>query len=269
MMRHWLNDYFVKWLALLNQYAYLAHAGMHHEDFHQMRVNVKKIRALTAFCSFVHKSDLDNKGIQKCIRKLYRSAGAVRELQLQLSFLKHCQLMLHRDFRPFEVYLQQCLDNAFENYHLQYKEYRPARLIKEWKELLKQIADVREELLCDEIQKFFFQNYHEALQMGGDGATDEQKHESRKLLKKAMYMANASKKLFPIENEMLMLLPEVKNREENLGKGNDRVVAYSHLCVFFENADAAQKHLIHEEFEILKDFIQNFSEQSPCKGSKD
>jgi CHAD domain-containing protein len=57
------------------------------EDYHKLRVEIKKLKALATFIEFSHKH-FSKKNQLKPFSKVYKQAGKVRELQLEEAFLK-------------------------------------------------------------------------------------------------------------------------------------------------------------------------------------
>ncbi|MDE3184499.1 MAG: CHAD domain-containing protein [Bacteroidota bacterium] len=57
------------------------------EDYHKLRVEIKKLKAVAGFIEFSHKKFSKKKALTP-FKKIYKQAGKVRELQLEASFLK-------------------------------------------------------------------------------------------------------------------------------------------------------------------------------------
>src|ERR1043166_9475588 len=57
------------------------------EDFHQLRVEIKKLKALFKLAGFCL-NDFDRKKIFRPLKQLFRQAGKVRETQLEEAIIK-------------------------------------------------------------------------------------------------------------------------------------------------------------------------------------
>ena len=57
------------------------------EDYHKLRVEIKKLKALAGFVEFSNQKFSKKKQL-KPFSKIYKYAGKVRELQLEVSFLQ-------------------------------------------------------------------------------------------------------------------------------------------------------------------------------------
>ena len=57
------------------------------EDYHKLRVEIKKLKALAGFIQFSNKHFSQKKTLKPFL-KVYKQAGKIRELQLEDAFLK-------------------------------------------------------------------------------------------------------------------------------------------------------------------------------------
>jgi CHAD domain-containing protein len=57
------------------------------EDYHKLRVEIKKLKAVAGFIEFVNTKFPKKKALQS-FKRVYNQAGKIRELQLEASFLK-------------------------------------------------------------------------------------------------------------------------------------------------------------------------------------
>lgn len=72
------------------------------EDFHKLRVEIKKLKAVAGFIELADKN-FSKRGLLKPFSKIYKQAGKIRELQLQQTFLQK-----QNDF-SIDNYLQELL----------------------------------------------------------------------------------------------------------------------------------------------------------------
>ena len=92
--------------------------GLARKDIHQMRVKIKELRALWRLVETVHPDYLDRKFLQQYSRPLFKKAGIVREIQVNLQMLEahpqkylqpvrnQWQLDLSKASEEFNVFLQ-------------------------------------------------------------------------------------------------------------------------------------------------------------------
>ena len=57
------------------------------EDYHKLRVEIKKLKAAVSFIKFTHQS-FSKRKVLKPFEKIYHQAGAIRELQLEATYLQ-------------------------------------------------------------------------------------------------------------------------------------------------------------------------------------
>ncbi len=92
-------DHYLETEALLLEYAGKVRGAFDIEDIHQLRVNMKKLRAYFRFLEFTSNKAFRYKESNKLLKKCFRLAGNIRERQINLELLKSYEL-------PDEAYLQ-------------------------------------------------------------------------------------------------------------------------------------------------------------------
>lgn len=78
--------------ALIFQYTRKLKGNYNMEDIHQLRVNMKKLRAYFRFLEFATNKVFRYKNSNKLLRKSFRLAGNIRERQINLELLKNYEL---------------------------------------------------------------------------------------------------------------------------------------------------------------------------------
>ena len=111
------------------------------EDYHKLRVEIKKLKALAGFIEFSHKKFSKKKALTP-FKKIYKQAGKIRELQLEASFLKK------NNPQFIEQYLSD-LDKRIEKEKKKFASLPRNQIKRETKKAIKEI-------------KLFFQDTDEA-----------------------------------------------------------------------------------------------------------
>lgn len=81
------SGYLKKIMKNLNALLKKSPAEFLDEDFHKLRVEIKKLKAVAGFIEFVNKNFSKKKALNS-FKKIYKQAGKIRELQLEAYFLK-------------------------------------------------------------------------------------------------------------------------------------------------------------------------------------
>lgn len=85
-------DHYLETEGLMIQYTRKLKGNYDMEDIHQLRVNMKKLRAYFRFLEFATNKVFRYKDSNKLLRKSFRLAGNIRERQINLELLKNYEL---------------------------------------------------------------------------------------------------------------------------------------------------------------------------------
>ncbi len=97
------------------------------EDLHQLRVTIKKIRALLQLLSYCHGQTKD---VGKKLENLFKRAGRIRDLQLLVHRLRKQFKSGDKDGRELLDRLQQRLDRRIERFQHRYRHREKETLAK-------------------------------------------------------------------------------------------------------------------------------------------
>lgn len=97
------------------------------EDLHQLRVTIKKIRALLQLLAYCHGQ---TKHVGKKLENLFKRAGKIRELQLLVHRLRKQIKAGDKDGRELLDRLQQRLDRRMERFQQRYRHREKETLAK-------------------------------------------------------------------------------------------------------------------------------------------
>ncbi|MEA1898263.1 MAG: CHAD domain-containing protein [Bacteroidota bacterium] len=85
-------DHYLETEALFFEYILKVKGNYEMEDIHQLRVNMKKLRALFRFLESATNKAFRYKDSNKLLKKCFRVAGIIRERQINLELLKNYEL---------------------------------------------------------------------------------------------------------------------------------------------------------------------------------
>ncbi len=116
------------------------------EDYHKLRVEIKKLKALAGFIEFFHKS-FKRKTHFKPFKKIFKQAGKIRELQLEASFLKkHNPLFI-------EEYIQSLL-NKIEKQKKKFPPLISKKTKRKLKRVIREIESSLEQTTAEDVINF-------------------------------------------------------------------------------------------------------------------
>lgn len=108
------NNFLKEHLDHLSQHLSLFYESKEAEDIHQLRVNIKKIKALIQF--FEHlEPDTNYKKKFQPIRKLFKQAGEIRELQLHLIRLESLQVRDEKNEKKLMAKLEKSINRFLKD----------------------------------------------------------------------------------------------------------------------------------------------------------
>lgn len=103
------NKYLKEHLDQVNHYLALFNENKEADNIHQLRVNIKKIKALIRFFAQLE-PNIDYKKIFQPIRKLFKQAGEIREMQLYLTKFESFQEKKGKQERNLNAKLANKID---------------------------------------------------------------------------------------------------------------------------------------------------------------
>jgi CHAD domain-containing protein len=208
------------------------------EDYHKLRVEIKKLKAISGFLEFSQKNFSKKKQL-KPFSKIYGQAGKVRELQLQYAFLE-------KESHGLKNYLDK-LDKQIQKEKKKFASALSKNRNKKISKAIKKIAKYLQKTNDDDVIHFMnnekkkIASLIETFPVKTDDA-----HQLRKILKEDFYnrkRTNWPSRSIKEEDELLTLL----------GDWHDRVVLESQM----EKAILKSKKHIDEaaELQSIKDIL--------------
>ena len=186
------------------------------EDFHDLRVSLKKLKALYALVHF-GAAHFPRKTIWRPYRLLFRQAGRVRELQLELQTLR--ELKLDRALRDHVLTTKRRLRQELRKFH----RINGPWLRQKIKWMQEKTGEYIQKVSEGELKTFLSRAGLEIKQvLSARRLSETELHDLRKKIKTYLYistLAREEKRIVVLSNEMQQLL----------GKWHDTVVLRSAL----------------------------------------
>jgi CHAD domain-containing protein len=211
---HVLNTYFLQrnYIAELNKIvAALIEYNQfpHPENLHRIRVAIKKIKAIYALSTFIsHQAEGD-----PTLNQLFKNAGALRELHIQIQFLKtiskneqSCGIAIFKKLELRKNLFSQTIQMYICKLH---------QLRKEWAFPIKTIDH--------KLLEAYFTTQHHKIRKLFKAHKKKDMHQLRKTIKKTMYLYA----FLPLEvqQKIPMNLNNMTNIQSALGDWHDWYVA--------------------------------------------
>lgn len=217
------------------------------EDFHQLRVEIKKLNALFKLVSFSAKKN----GIKKLfnpLKLIFRQAGVIREIQLEEAELK--KYAHYSGIKKYLKYLKKVQQKEKRKFSMLINSNLAPQLIKTKKQVLFLIEMIDK----NDVKKYLNKKMHKIETLiSKKHLKIKQVHEFRKRIKEFYYdrknlnLASQSK-----------VLKDVDYLQELLGRWHDLTVIKEHL----KNAMMDKNVMVRTEFKQLKNVKTKLSSDS-------
>lgn len=187
-------------------------------DFHQLRLEIKKLNAfldLVNFCS----NDFNRKKALKPFTKIFRKAGKIRELQLEELTIKKQQLDDLLKKYSLDLKLQESKEKA--EFFILVKQLFPIQLHKKISKIIPFLCEINDEKI-----KTYLEKKNRSIQkiMNKSRLNRKEMHQLRKQLK----IFNYNRKTLSSENQVTKI--RIKSGLTSLlGKWHDCEVLLQHL----------------------------------------
>lgn len=205
------------------------------EELHQMRVQVKKIRALLDQLTDAGDQKKTTRYLKK-LKEIFRHAGKLRSVHVNLEVMDN--LNINND--DFVAQQQEILANETSLLYAKHDEYVKS-LKKAFKVFSKQFDDIRDKKV---FRLFERQIKNLAQYFDSDWTFDLRLHEARKHIKELLYLHRAlneeQTQLFALNTEYLNDLQDI------IGKWHDHVLTLQ---------------LVDDQFSVQTDIIDQLAEQ--------
>lgn len=213
--------------------------------FHRFRVEVKKLNALLRILQWANPK-FDPKLANKPIRKLFQTAGPIREMQLEKDLLAEHHLLeqMPKLKSQLDKEIQKRRKTFFERRNLS----RSKKIQKKFKKIQKEIKKKK----ALDFTLFIEDLWEEILGMITAGIGPENAHDLRKKLKIYLFSLEIlGKHNFPIH------IPKVEVVSSQLGAWHDR-----HVFLTRVEKEDLRSQISPDELGIFERFIQTIRQES-------
>lgn len=257
LMKNRLQDYYREQRNAFGLHLDKSVTERDEEAIHQMRLSVKRTRALFSFISFLEKDKAGKKGLKK-IKKVYKPAGKIRDLQVQQDVIDSYEKRLNISFRSYSDYLTVQEEKSHQELKRAVETFPEESFDKMEIELREILNKYSEEQLIDQAGNIFESKLTEVKQLYGL-PTDKDKnlHKIRRILKEARYLLDVFSGIIDEFRGLKVSYERLREIEKALGKWHDQVNAANYLRQFSKqlNEDNEEEKL---RYNILKKSISRY-----------
>ena len=225
MQKH-LLDFLQKQHHQLEHYIALCFETPSSEAVHQMRVSIKRIRAILLFTEqIIGKENFDATTHYKPLRELFKMAGKIRDIQVQQKLVADYANTLNT---PFVLYLEHIDKLEKRSISRLFKAIKQDKIPRNFASIQNIIENTLSSILIEDIKARAFQllaNQRDDLRvMLVKIPNNKQLHQMRTIIKQMRYILGVIMKSDPSATTFPISLAALTEAEVLLGNWHDRIV---------------------------------------------
>ncbi len=245
---------------------YLHHFGSHLEQslktmdektIHNLRVAIKRINAVVEYLGEGDFMDFSNNLYFLEMKHLFKTAGNLRELQINQEILKDYPLPRNKNFGIFKSYLNALLDLRQQQFTERMEKYS----LEHHEEFVHEIRNAMSQIPREDLRNQTFNYIKSRIRktenyMNHDSFV-QYLHEVRKLIKQIRFVLEMAREASMDLDQIQLSVEHIMEVEKILGRWHDQDVLIGYIREFInENEQLDQAHQAVCK-EVIKDIERN------------
>ncbi len=228
------------------------------EVIHQIRLSVKKIRALYSFIWHLSPEKKTGKKSLKIIQRLYKPAGVMRDIQVHLELVRNYEKRYAINFEDYTTFYQNREKEKNAELIQLAREFAMEPL-DELNLKLKKILDNSNEEELKSKATGLLEDKMEIIRNLNKLPTNKDKnlHNIRRYLKEIWYLLGIFDSYIPESGAIKVSLLRLKQIEQTLGKWHDQVNALNFLEIYNNEKETKDK-TVQAKFNMLNKAISRY-----------
>ncbi|MEZ4756199.1 MAG: CHAD domain-containing protein [Flavobacteriales bacterium] len=222
------------------------------ETLHRLRVRAKRVRSLLRFLSFLSNDTAGPKGAIRRTKALFKTSGAVRQVQVSASLLRTLSQAQTRTLNAGVVHVRRKERALNERLHQTFERLRPKDLQRLELHALRALHERGKTQLREGAQAFIRSELHHATRLTRAADAHLHLHEVRKHLKHVLHLFDLLDPGIPRPDGLAKLL-------DRLGDWHDAVVLQDMLLTMKDHRKerdqllaAVEHHLQLQQKHVLR-----------------
>lgn len=209
------------------------------EDIHQLRVAIKKIRALLSLIELAGNGEFQKKEHFDLFKNLFRKAGKVREIQVNLSLIKKID---QRKSKLYVEYLIELQNHSMEELMNELLVFDLKKLKSLNAQMLSKANEISPEHLTEKSTPFISSKFQKIKKLRDKIKKDQKLHKIRIHLKAVVELVE----YLPYNKENKSLKKEIKRLNQLIGDWHDNIVLLNTINQYHKtiNSDKKNKQLV-------------------------
>ncbi len=257
-LRRGIPDYFLLQKRNIGHYLRLCVERAEAEPVHQLRVSVKKMRAVFKLVEVLLPADEPvKKRDVSSLRRLFKLAGAIRDSQVQKAMLLKLEKETNCDYHDYSKYLERLEARSIKKFHTAVEMMKDIRMSKEETVMINEtLSGSAGEFIERQGKQLLSKLFKKFKKLATRNPGTPELHKMRMLLKQIRYIIAAVKKDTIAFNEYQEKINSLKKAETRLGKWHDRVVSLEILARYIRKK-FDRKSAGYEQYDKLRQHFEN------------
>jgi CHAD domain-containing protein len=210
------------------------------EAIHEMRVEIKKLRAFFNIVEWINPDFLAKNNFKK-IKKIFKSAGTIRDIHVQQKLTMNWIKKLNIELSEYYNHLKQLEIKRQPQFNAISKKFKPNEFDKNWNKIYESLNILPQNFIQFKIEERFYRLVENLLNFKDKTPfTLEDYHKIRILSKETRYSLEILQFFFPEVGQFDQLNLKIRDLHRALGHWHDDEMGQL----------------------MLKDFVENFSEET-------
>jgi CHAD domain-containing protein len=252
-----LLEYFQKHQRHLEHFLALCIEKTEPELVHQLRVSIKRMRAVLHFAGHViGTEEIDAKKQLKSLRKLFKITGSIRDVQVQQKQIPEYESELNTHFEAYKTYLLNLEKQSIKDFYSFIEDSKPIHKLDAGRDFIeKSLAALTPEEIRLRAGQLLAGRCDTLRLMLHARPDDKKLHEMRTIIKQMRYIMSVMRKNEKQAAETIVSQESLAETEELLGKWHDVVVGIGFLGNFRDTNDF--KHASEaKDYKILAETLE-------------
>jgi len=252
-------DYFEKQVDDVRLYLDSIPGNYKMKDIHQLRVRIKRLKAVFRLLEFMHPVDFRAKDHYHLFKPVFRSSGLIRESQINISLLKKFN-GTERLLKTYTKYIERLRPEWNTNLDRSIDAFHYSRLSEEGEKINNIFSRNSELEIVGLITDFIYSELERIKSLMGESSEMEYIHEVRIILKNIKPLLGL---LWPHDDSTFKKdqYKNLNSTETLIGNWHDRFILSNALSMFFKAKEKKKEKLI-AEYNSLQKKIEKYNSKA-------
>ena len=244
-----IQEFYIEHKSLFEENYLLARETSNAGAIHKMRTSIKRLRALFQLVEALTDGKFKAKEELKRGRKIFKSAGIIRELQVEEMLVYEYEEKLGLKFIDYSEYLIEKGQREI----IRLKRGLPTQddSLFDDEAFYMAIKSMGQKEIQSKARAFIKQKSNALLKLNEKAKTTKRTHQNRTILKQIYYLHPILLELSGRQQILGMPPEEMSEKEQQIGNWHDRVNSLHYLHLFFDAKNGRDT----DDYQKLKQFI--------------